>query len=1127
MVTRRENVFNRPPARFVTPIHRKSTDRAVAASLRKTLAAACLVAVAVLGTGVASAAANGPLWHVSTANLPAYLKPGGTGQYQLYVTNVSSAPSNGVVTVTDTLPPHITAAESGDVFTSAGGVATFFWHCAGTKVVTCASDPGLLPSITQGDRHGFFTDSTLLSNGLTGSAPPIGINVNVEADATGTELNAVQVSGGGASTTTTYSAPTRVSSAPIPAGLQNFTLSVLNKDGTIDTQAGSHPYEMTTSFTINSVFSSFPLVFAEGPVQDPKSIEVDLPVGLVGNAQVVRQCSRSVFDEGINNGGAPECPPDSQVGTEQFGFGFPNFVLTMPVYNLTHPKNVPAEFGFGFLHHHAIIDAGLRTGDGYGLKVNLGNIEKVGFVSDTLTIWGEPADPSHDPDRCSSDSESTCGKTTSLPRLPFLTLPTSCGLPLSQTLKLDFWQSPTADPQEYTTNATDNHSNPLMLTGCERLEFNPSVSVRPSVSRADAPTALNVDVHVPQNETPEGLSESNLNDASVTFPAGLSVNPSAADGLVGCSPEEIGLNDGNVPSCPDGSKIGAVTIETPLLAFPLRGSVFVAEQGNNPFGSLLAVYVVAEAQNGLIVKVPGHIIVNESTGQLTTVFDENPPLPFTDLHLELFGGPRAALVTPASCGTFVSTADFLGYDGALASFTDPFSITTACGGGFAPSFAAGMVGTAQAGAFAPFSLRFARSDEDQLLGGIQVHTPPGLLGALSSVPLCEEPQAALGTCGPQSLIGHTTVGVGAGEEPYYIRAGQVFLTGPYKGAPFGLSIAVPAIAGPFNLGTVVVRASISVDPHTSQLTITSDPLPQIVQGIPILLRSVEVTIDRPNFMFNPTNCDPFAISAVLTGSLGGSAAASSPFQAANCAGLAFQPKFHVSTSGHTSKVNGASLDVKLTFPAGFGSEANTSRVKVALPRQLPSRLTTLQQACPDTTFNQNPGLCPAGSVVGIARASTPILPVALAGPAYFVSHGGAKFPELIVVLQGDGVRVDLAGETFISKAGVTTSTFASVPDVPVSSFELYLPEGPHSAVAANGNLCTTKLAMPTAFVAQNGAVIRESTKIAVTGCTSKAGKAKKPKTDKKAQRTSKARKPRQSRRTGAAGSRHDGHGRGN
>jgi hypothetical protein len=413
----------------------------------------------------------------------------------------------------------------------------------------------------------------------------------------------------------------------------------------------------------------------------------------------------------------------------------------------------------------------------------------------------------------------------------------------------------------------------------------------------------------------------------------------------------------------------------------------------------------------------------------------------------------------------------------------------------------------QAGGYSPFVVTFARQDSEQDLGGIQVKTPPGLLGSIAHVPLCPEPQAAQGTCGAESEIGEVTTAVGPGPDPFSVTGGRAYLTGPYKGAPFGLSVVVPAEGGPFKLagtnglGDVVVRAAIDVDPRTSALTITSEPLPQILEGVPLQVRSVSVEVNRPGFMFNPTSCTPNTISATLQGSEGTSTTDSVPFQATDCASLAFAPKFSVSTSGETSKADGASLDVKLTYPSlPPGTQANLAMGKFDLPKQLPSRLTTLQQACPAATFEANPASCPTNSVIGIAKATTPLLPVTLSGPAYFVSYGGAKFPELIIVLQGDGVRVDLHGETFISKAGITSSTFRAIPDVPVGTFELYLPEGHYSALAANGNLCTTNLTMPTAFTAQNGTQLKQTTKIAVTDCP----KAKKTKQKTKAKKARKA-----------------------
>jgi hypothetical protein len=401
---------------------------------------------------------------------------------------------------------------------------------------------------------------------------------------------------------------------------------------------------------------------------------------------------------------------------------------------------------------------------------------------------------------------------------------------------------------------------------------------------------------------------------------------------------------------------------------------------------------------------------------------------------------------------------------------------------FSPGFVAGSTNL-QAGAFSPFTLTMTRPDADQELGHIEMQMPPGLLGTLSHVKLCEEPQAALGTCGEESLIGTTIVSAGLGNDPYTVTGGRVYITTAYKGGDYGLSIVNPAKAGPFDLGIVVVRAAIDVDRHTAALHIVSDPLPTRLDGIPLQIQHVNVTVDREKFTFNPTNCNPMKIVSTLSSSQGATSQTSVPFQVTNCATLAFKPKFAVSTSGKTSRANGASLRVKLTYPAS-PFDANISKVKVDLPKQLPSRLTTLQKACPAATFEANPAACPPATIVGHATATTPVLPVGLEGPAYFVSHGGEEFPQLIIVLQGYGTTVDLVGSTFINpKTNVTSSTFKTVPDVPVGTFELTLPQGKYSALAANGNLCASKLKMPTAFIGQNGAEIHQSTPIGVTGCS--------------------------------------------
>jgi hypothetical protein len=523
---------------------------------------------------------------------------------------------------------------------------------------------------------------------------------------------------------------------------------------------------------------------------------------------------------------------------------------------------------------------------------------------------------------------------------------------------------------------------------------------------------------------------------------------------------------------------------------------------------------LGEGESGIVVKLEGTGQINQQTGQLTFTFDETPQLPFSEFKLTLTGGERAALANPRSCGTVSTSVDMRPWSTPYtpdATPTSSFDVDENCfGPQFNPSFTAGTTNN-QAGETSPFTLSFGRSDPDEFLNGLQLKLPPGLLGVLSTVSLCKEPQAAEGTCGAESLIGHVSVETGPGADPFVVNGGQVFITGPYKGAPYGLSIVVPAKAGPYTLagttgkGTVVVRSAINVDPTSSALTITADPLPTILDGIPLQLRQVDVSIDRPGFTFNPTDCNKLAITATLTSTEAASVGVGSPLQVTNCGALKFQPKFTVATSGKTSRVDGASLDARLTYPQNYG-EANIAQVKVELPKQLPSRLPTLQKACKAAVFEANPANCPAASVVGIVKASTPILKSSLSGPVYFVSHGGEAFPSLIMVLQGEGVRVDLVGSTFISKAGVTSTTLKTVPDVPVSSFELYLPEGPTSALTTDGVLCKSSPVMPTTFIAQDGAELHQSIKVAVTGCP-------KAKTKAKAKKVSRGRAARTARRS--------------
>ncbi len=912
----------------------------------------------------------------------------------------------------------------------------------------------------------------------------------------------------------------------------------------LDTQAGSHPFDMTTNFRLNT--NSLEELTGELRTKD---VSVNLPEGVSGSIVAVPQCP--IFRLANENVG---CPTSSQVGVVRvyLGAGAPGNGELVPVYNMVPSDGGTAELAFPVVLLTQPVIVKVRTDGDYGIVAQTRGIsEYEPFEGLTMTLWGVPADPRHNAERFTpiegaASLGAAVGGIEGGPRHPggpngeplsdgaplsaYLTNPTKCGGPIDASITADSWVNPGRfNPDDGRPDLTDPNwvttSTPMYsagVTGCDKMRFNPSLSVVPDTTQADSPSGYAISLHVPQSVDPNDLATSALKDAVATLPQGLAISPGAADGLQACtgelgqapgSPEnEIGLTSleptvsfsDAEPTCPDASQIGSVELRTPLLPDVLQGQVYLSSYHS---GNTYAVFVVIRG-DGLLVKLRSTVVANAVTGQLTATFASNPELPFSDFTLHFYGGPRAVFVNPAQCGPATTTIDLTPWaasPGGLGDATPSSAFDVSFDGNgapcpspqpFAPSFAAGTT-SIQAGGFSPFTATFSRADSNQEVDHVQVVTPPGLLGTLANVPLCPEPQASQGTCSSASQIGRVIVASGSGAAPLYLPIpGQppnpVYVTGPYRGAPFGLTFVVPAIAGPYNLGTVVVRAAINVDPRTAALTVTSDPLPTIIDGVPVQVKSVNVVIDRPNFIFNPTDCNPMSVGGSVTSLQGATATLSSPFQVTGCGDLGFKPRFSVSTSGNTSRAKGASLDARVSFPKdALGRQANFARVKVDLPKQLPSRLTTLQKACPAATFQADPAGCPPGSAIGVVKAITPALPVQLTGPVYFVSHGGEQFPSLVVVLQGDGVRVDLTASTFISKAGITSSTFNTIPDVPVSSFELFLPQGPNSALAANGNLCKSKLAMPSAFTAQNGIVIHQSTPIAVTGCPKarKAGKA--------------------------------------
>ncbi len=1070
----------------------------------------CILVSAVVFVGAFAAApalAVVPVFTVNTVSVPTDLPPGGEGKLLLEVDNL------------------------GDTFAFASGETN-------PIVIADRLPAGLTATSISIEEPGTGCELATLRCEYASTLPPyhspiqVEIRVKVAKGTPGTVFNEVSVSGGGAASIHVQEALT-VSPTPAGFGVGKLKLLATNEDGSVDTQAGSHPFQLTTTFGVTNrlrLGEESNLSNAE-PFALTKDLHFVLPAGLVGNPEVIPQCTGQEFDA-VSPDGVNGCPAETAIGvaTVRLGnVGLGEYTTVVPLFNLVPSVGEPARFGFSVAHVPVILDTSVRTGGDYGVVVSVNNISQIfPFFGSQVTFWGVPADPRHNLvrgwgclDNNVNDFEDSeeyrknflppCVAPGQPKLTPFLTLPTSCEGPagMRTTVQADSWSEPGVFKEaEYTPN--EGTGELLGLDGCNRLPFAPSISVAPDGPAASTPTGLTVGVHVPQTVAvnPTGLAPSDLRNTTVTLPAGIQISPAGAGGLEACSLEQIALEKDSSPTCPNAAKIGTVEIKTPLLPEALEGAAYLAAPQNfagpleNPFGSLVALYIVAEdPKAGVVVKFAGKVTMDPVTGQLVTTFENTPKLPFEELRLHFFGSGRAPLSTPPLCGTYTTQASFAPWSGnEPATPSSSFEITSGPNGGpcedplpFAPTLTAGTT-SIQAGGFSPFTMTMSREDGDQNLKAIQLHMPPGLLGTLSTVKLCPEPQADEGTCGPESLIGTTTVSVGLGGDPFTVEGGQVFITGPYDGAPYGLSIVNPAVAGPFNLGKVVVRARIEVNPTTAALTITTDgsgpyKIPTIIDGIPLEIKHINVSIDRPGFTFNATNCSKLAITGTLESSEGGvSAPLSVPYQVTNCAVLAFKPQLTALTSGKTSRANGASFHVKLGYPAG-PYDANISKVKVELPKALPSRLTTLQKACTAAVFNANPAACPPASIVGQATASTPVLPVPLSGPAYFVSHGGEAFPSLVIVLQGYGVTVHIVGSTFIDKAGITSSTFKAVPDVPVGTFELTLPEGPFSALAANGNLCKEKLAMPTEFVGQNGALIKTSTKIAVTGC----GKTKKTK----------------------------------
>jgi hypothetical protein len=1036
--------------------------------------AVLLAAVALLATVGAASARADAVWRVTSVHGPTHMPPGGNGQYVIQVYNIGDTGGNSLadLRVDDTLPPGVTA-------TNAFGTQ---WSCSGvgTGSVSCTyANP--LPAPTVG----------VLPDNDRGLAFPLFVTVSVDAGNSGTADNAVTVSQGDAPSPASTTDPTVFSSTPAGFGLvdgrfQPDYFDAAFPNGGLVRQAGAHPFEARFDLDFNLKLTEDPTL---GTYTEPdghvKNVEVELPDGFVGNPEATPKCTSEQLSEASGSGVRPACPPASQVGSadvmvnnlETIYFGEANSITDLPVYNMVPPKGSVADFAFsiqggGIVH----ILASLDPANHYAIKTTIANTLDITPVrSARLTLWGVPADPAHDSLRWDSTKgfDAVFGVAAGVPAKPFLTLPSRCDVADHARATLNSWQHP------------DRHityeSTPVALGGCSAQQFDASIKAAPTATTTSSPSGLSFDVGIPQDDSVRGLGTPALRKVVVTLPEGMTVSPSSADGLAACSPLQIALGTDLVPTCPDAAKVGTARLETPLLPVPVEGSVYLATQNDNPFGTLLALYIVLrDDERGLLIKLPGKVAPDPVTGQLTATFDDNPALPFSNLHVQFKSGPRAPLSMPPTCGVKTVSAELTSWNASLPPVhaTDTFTVGGDCARGFDPRFVAGTR-SPLAGKDSPLVTRFTRSDDDEEISSVDVSLPQGVLGRLADLTLCPDAAANAGACGEGARIGSVTVGAGPGPSPFFITDGRVYMTGPYKGAPFGLSIVVHAKAGPLDLGNVVVRAAVFVDRHTAALRIATDPLPTILAGIPLQIRVMDVNVDRPHFTFNPTSCSAKESSATLRSTTGRSSSSSSRFQVAGCSGLPFSPRIAIRVGGRGRTQRGRTTTLEATLRMA-PAQANLRGVRVTLPKTINARLNVIEKACTLAEFNA--GHCEKARA-GTAVAVTPLLRDPLRGNVYFVRNG-RPLPDMMVALRGQ-VDVDLDSRVIIPPSNRLSTSFETIPDVPVTKFVLRIVSGKQGPVGNAANLCTRasrSARMDVAFTAQSGKVIHRTQRLGVRGC---------------------------------------------
>jgi hypothetical protein len=1043
-------------------------------SLRRPALLLTLTLAGLASIGASSATAT-PMWTLDIHHNATNFSSGGTAEYWLDINNIGDTATSGPITVTFNLPSGLSRSSVRQSFDTVGFQEPKLekWNCPGfpgDTTVECTSN-GSIP------RH-------LLYRGFI-------LAVDVEASATGDRYVSATVEGGGAPAPVTAVEMVHLDSEPAGFGIvpSSFEPDFFKSDGvTRVRQAGAHPDIFTVPFDFNTVPAPNP----EAPEQtvSPERVRdlvVDTPPGFIGNPTAVGECTQAQLAN-------YHCPPSSQVGRIDLHLYPSNsgtFSVFLPyttgVFNMSHPRGTVADLAFSVFENPVHIKVSLDPANQYAIRSDVPNVnETVQVYDQRLILWGIPADPSHDAERCTLFSSSfdvsdeDCSAGTA--RKPFLSVPTQCGVEHVMRLhNYDSWQQASVFGPEI------DYTMPGETTDCDKPRFEPEVEIEPTGKQANTPTGLDVHVKVAQYENPNALATPPVKRFTVKLPEGMSLSPSFADGLSSCSLAQMQLGNNRPVECPDASRIGEVSLHTPLLPKAAEGSMYLAAQKDNPFGSTFALLLVIHdtEERGVLIKIPGRIDVDEATGQITTVFNDTPQFPFDDLTLKFRSGPRAPLVSPPTCGK-----QTIGVE--VASYAQPqnpvdasntYDVTEGPNGtpcppdsahrGFHPSFSGGTLNPV-AGSYSPFLFRLSREDSEQELSQVTTTLPEGLVAKIAGVPACPNESiasisTALGSgrhelehpaCPAASQIGTVSAGLGAGPGPNYFD-GKVYLAGPYKGAPLSLAVVTPGLAGPFDLGNVVVRVALYVDPDTTQVKAVSDPFPTILHGVILRVRDVRLRLDRSNTVINPTSCARMQVAGAISGTGGALFGVASPFQVGSCSDLVFKPKLTLRLFGGTHRGSHPKLKATVAFPPGG---ANTATASVALPHSEFLDQGHIGTVCTRVQFAAE--ACPQASIYGTFKAKTPLLDEELHGNIYLRSSSH-ELPDLVAAARGGRINGNLVGRIDSVNGGIRSS-FEFVPDVPFTRASFSFFGGSKGLLVNSRDICRAPARAIAKFTGHNG-----------------------------------------------------------